>query len=70
MDNYSMQSAMRHAEIVEESKFADCGPGSWYYLKLGPKVIPLGHDKFFAEALLFCLVRNADAWSDQTTDDN
>ena len=58
----SMQDALRKCEIVEEQRFTDAGPGPWYFLKLGPKIIPLGHDKDFADMFVFALRRNAEAF--------
>ena len=57
-----MQDALRNAEIVSETKMTEYGPGEWYGLKLGKKIIPLGTDKRFADLLQFALVRNAGAF--------
>lgn len=56
----SIQHALLHCEIVAESRMTDAGPGDWYMLKLGDRVIPLGIDKHFADMLKFALVRNAE----------
>ncbi|WGR74298.1 MULTISPECIES: hypothetical protein [unclassified Bradyrhizobium] len=57
-----MQDALLNCEIVSERRLADVGPGDWYFLKLGNKLIPLGEDKRFADMLQFALVRNAQAF--------
>lgn len=62
----SIQKALLSAEIVEEDKFTEAGVGTWYYLKLRDKIIPLGRDKHFAEMLVFALVRNAEAFERTT----
>lgn len=63
----SMQDALRNCELVEEQRFTDVGPGPWYFLKLSEKIIPLGHDKHFADMLVFALRRNAAAFDGPST---
>lgn len=58
----SMQDALRKCEVVAETKMTDTGPGDWYYLKLGDKLIPLGDDEHFASMLAFATRRNAEAF--------
>jgi hypothetical protein len=58
----SMQEALLGCEIVEEARITDAGPGPFYYLKLGAKVVPLGVSEHFAKCLQFALVRNAKAF--------
>lgn len=58
----SMQQALLDCEIVSEHRFTDVGPGHWYFLKLGKKLIPLGDDEHFADTLQFALRRNAQAF--------
>jgi hypothetical protein len=64
-DNWSggrMQDALRNCSVVSTRRLTDCGPGDWYFLNLGGKLIPLGDDKFFADGLVFALRRNAKAF--------
>ena len=61
-DGVSMQNALLKCEIVCEDRFTDAGPGPWYFLKLGGKLIPLGYDDHFAASFQFALRRNAEAW--------
>lgn len=57
-----LQEALRECEIVAEERITDGGPGEWYFLKLGHKLIPLGKDVRFADSLRFALRRNAEAF--------
>jgi len=61
-DGMSMQRALLECEIVVETRVTDVGPGPLYFLKLGPKVIPLGINQHFADMLQFALRRNAEAF--------
>lgn len=54
-----MQQALLRCEVVSETRVTDVGPGELYYLKLGPKLIPLGISKHFADMFQFALQRNA-----------
>jgi hypothetical protein len=58
----SMQGALLRCEIVAEDRVTDVGPGEFYYLKLGSKLIPLGISKHFADCFQFALRRNAEAF--------
>lgn len=58
----SIQEALLKCEVVSESRVTDVGPGEWYCLKLGNKIIPLGTDKHFADMFAFALRRNAEAF--------
>lgn len=55
----SMQQELLRCEIVSESRVTDAGSGELYYLRLGPKLIPLGISKHFADMFQFALQRNA-----------
>lgn len=55
----SMQQELLRCEIVSEDRVTDAGAGQLYYLKLGPKLIPLGVSKHFADCFQFALQRNA-----------
>jgi hypothetical protein len=68
-DGVSMQRALLECEIVEETRVTDCGPGSMYFLKLGPKIMPIGIDHHFASMLQFALRRNAQAFDASTLPD-
>jgi hypothetical protein len=63
MDNdwsgMSIQQELLRCEIVSETRVTDVGPGQLYYLKLGPKLIPLGISEHFAKLFQFALQRNA-----------
>lgn len=58
----SIQQELLRCEIVSESRVTDAGAGELYYLRLGPKLIPLGISKHFADMLQFALRRNAEAF--------
>jgi len=62
----NIQGFLLTCEIVEEQRFTEVGPGPWYFLKLGPKIIPLGHDRQFADLFLHALRRNAAAFERPT----
>lgn len=62
MDGVSMQTALRDSEMVVERKITDIGPGDWYSLKLGDRIIPLGDNRDYADFLVFALRRNARAF--------
>jgi hypothetical protein len=68
-DGVSIQQALLNCEIVVESKMTDSGPGPWFSLKLGHKIIPLGIDQHFAKMLKFALVRNASAFEHSVSPD-
>lgn len=55
----AMQQELLRCEVVAESRVTDAGAGFWYYLKLGPKLIPLGRSNHFADLFQFALQRNA-----------
>lgn len=61
-DGGRMQRALRNCSIVCEQRFTEIGPGPWYFLNLDGKIIPLGHDSYFADMLVFALRRNAKAF--------
>lgn len=58
-DGLSMNDALMKCEIVHEERLTDAGPGLWYFLKIGDKLVPLGRDEAFAKSLQFALERNA-----------
>lgn len=58
----SMQQELLRCEIVSEDRVTDAGAGQFYYLKLGPKLIPLGISKHFSDCFQFALQRNAEAF--------
>lgn len=58
----SMQEALAGCQIVSETRMTEVGPGEWYFLRLGPKLLPLGIDKHFADMLAFATTRNAAAF--------
>ncbi len=55
----SIQQELLRCEIVSETRVTDAGAGEIYYLRLGPKLIPLGISKHFADLFQFALQRNA-----------
>jgi hypothetical protein len=61
-DGVSIQNALVNCEIVAETRVTDAGPGHLYFLKLGPKLIPLGINEHFCKMLQFALERNARAF--------
>lgn len=61
-DGGSIQQELLRCEIVSETRVTDAGPGELYYLKLGPKIIPVSISKHFADMLQFALRRNAEAF--------
>lgn len=58
----SIQQELLRCELVREDRVTDAGAGYVHYLKLGPKLIPLGVNAHFAAMLQFALKRNAEAW--------
>lgn len=61
-DNHELNRQIAACEIVSEARITDLGPGEWYYLKIGGRVIPLGRDASYADRLAFILRRNAKAF--------
>lgn len=49
---FSTITALRNIELVEEDRFAEVGPGTWFFMKLAHKIIPLGPDRSEAEAIV------------------
>lgn len=60
MNDISMNDALKKCEVVRERRFTQAGPGDWYFLKVGSRLISLGDDEQFAESLCFAVRRNAE----------
>lgn len=58
----SMQRDLLECQIVSETRMTEAGPGEWFYIRLGEKLIPLGTDEDYANSLAFATKRNAESF--------